>query len=226
VNSNLIRVIIGLSAASVALMGCTIGGVKSDDTGTTPDTTPRDSGNSGPGGNPGGNPGSIDSGDTSGGPGGPGGGDVDCDATESAPEGPSCVSSTISCGDTIEGNTQGGTNVLDEEFYQSATCFVPYHDLDNSERVYELIINGEGDPMTVDITLTATCGDLGMAAFYWSGDECPEGAFHNINNCDGKDISNNAAVQLYSTGEDEERYLISVDGDETAAFKLQVVCNQ
>lgn len=219
------RLILSLAATSMLLIGCTIGGTKpdNDDTGRTPGTVDSD------GGNPGG-PGGDDTSDTSdtstGGPGGPGGGDVDCDATEGAPSGPSCVSGVIRCGDIIEGNTQGGTDMIDDAFYESATCFVPYHDFEASERVYEFILDGGGDPITADITLSAPCGDLGLAVFYWTEDECPEGNLHNITNCDGADIGNSADAFLYSTGEDPDRYLIAVDGDETSAFKLEVQCQQ
>ena len=223
------RLLLSLAATSLLLAGCTIGGTKpADDTATT-DTT--GGGGTPGGGNPGGgNPGGGETGDTSdtaSGPGGPGGGaDVDCDTTEGAPSGPSCVSGVIRCGEVIEGNTRGGTNMIDDAFYESATCFVPYHDFESTERVYEFILDGGGEPITADITLDAPCGDLGLAVFFWTEDECPEGNLHNITNCDGKDISNSASAFLYSTGEDPDRYLIAVDGDETAAFRLEVQCDQ
>lgn len=215
-----------LPLAALALLACEIGGVKTPDTGadTGRDMTGTDGGG---GGNPGGGGGTGDTahtGDTSGG----GASDLECEGQGSSPPaGPDCVTATIQCGDVIEATTAGGSDALDEEFYQSAYCFVPFSDYAASERVYALEVDGGGDPVVINVSLEAPCGDLSLAMFYWDDtSSCPDGAKHNIANCDGEEAGSSITTSTYTTGETPDRYLIAVDGDAEAAFRLSVDCEQ
>ena len=202
-----------------------------DDTGTS---SPDDTGEGTPGGpGTGGDDTATSSGPGDGGAPGDGGspGTSDdtgfsCDDTPAPPHsGPSCVTDTIACGETVAISTRGGTDVLESSFYESATCFIPYSAYEGPERVYELILDGGGAPMTATVTLDSPCEDLSLATFFWTEDACPEGTAHNINSCDGGGASSGDSATLYTTGEDPDRYLIAVDGDEEAAFMLSVSCS-
>ena len=202
----------------------------SDDTGTSAPDDTETTGGPGSGGDDTGTTGGPSGPGDDGGTGGPGTGSddtgFDCDDTPGPPHsGSSCVTETIACGETVAISTRGGTDVLESSFYESATCFIPYSDYDGPERVYELILDGGGAPMTATVTLDSPCEDLSLATFFWTEDECPEGTAHNINSCDGGGASSGDSATLYTTGEDPDRYLIAVDGDEEAAFMLSVSCS-
>jgi hypothetical protein len=181
------------------------------------------------GGSDGGTDGGTDSGGDGGGDGGTdgggdgGGGDLDCEGVTAAPHvGPNCVSGTIACGETVESTTDGGSEAFNDEFYDDATCFISGQPYDGSERVYELILP-EGDAYYVDLVLDAPCEDLALATFYWTDeDACPTSG--SSVSCDGAGAASDPDVRFYHTGSYEDRYLIAVDGDADAAFRLSVSC--
>lgn len=157
----------------------------------------------------------------------PAGSDLDCDATydTTAPAGPDCLTSVISCGDVVEGTTLGGSSIMDAELYESAFCFVPFSDYDGPERVYELSLPAD---TTAYVTLEAPCKDLGFALMRWSyEDECPTGDEHGILDCNGQPsgtTGNTKEAQVWA--EKDTRFVLSVDGAAGAAapYRLSVVC--
>ncbi len=209
-----------LPAAALSLLACEIGAVKPTDTGADSGRDVTDPG--GDGGGTGGTGGAGETGDTA------PVSDLECEGQDSSPPaGPDCVTASIQCGQTIEASTTGGSVALDEEFYQSAYCFVPYSDYAAPERVYALEVDGGGEPMVITVSLEAPCGDLSLAMFYWDDTEsCPQGAQHNIANCDGEGAGRALSTSTYTTGESPDRYLIAVDGDAEAPFRLSVSCEQ
>ena len=149
-----------------------------------------------------------------------------CEVSTPAHSGASCIFDLIGCGSSVRATTEGGSVALDAEFYESAYCFIPEpDDYGAAERVYELVLDGGGEPITATITLDAPCGELSLAAFYWpEGDSCPQGSAHSVSVCEGKPASDGSSVLLYATGEDPARYLVAVDGQAEAAFELSVSC--
>ena len=151
--------------------------------------------------------------------------DFDCDGAydDSLPEGPDCLSGVLQCGDVVEGTTRGGSSQLTRDFYESAYCFVPYNAYDGPERVYELELEAN---TTATVTLEAPCGDLGFGAARWSDTEtCPAEEGHAILDCNGQPsdtVGDTKDAEFWA--EDDTRFIISVDGDEPAAFRLTVEC--
>lgn len=151
--------------------------------------------------------------------------DLDCDASydDSAPAGPDCLTGTLSCGDVVEGHTRGGSSVLDESFYETAFCFVPYTSYTGPERVYAIDLDAG---LTATVILEAPCGDLGFGAARWSDeDTCPSGEDHAIIDCNGKPADTTSNTKEASFwAEIDTRFVVSVDGAEPAAFRLSVEC--
>ena len=152
--------------------------------------------------------------------------DLDCDGTfdDSAPGGPDCLTGVVTCGETIEGHTRGGSSAMGQDLYESAFCFVPFTDYSGPERVYELQLPAD---TTAYVTLEAPCGDLGFAMMRWSDEEtCPTGEDHSILDCNGQPADttgNTKDAQVWA--EKDTRFVISVDGAEPAAFRLNVECD-
>ncbi|MCP4810596.1 MAG: hypothetical protein GY913_33065 [Proteobacteria bacterium] len=153
--------------------------------------------------------------------------DLDCDAAydTTAPSGPDCLTGTITCGQTIEGTTLGGSTVMDSDLYESAYCFVPFTDYDGPERAYELQLEAD---TTAYVTLEAPCGDLGFGLMRWSyEDTCPTGEEHGILDCNGQpsdSTSNTKEAQVWA--EKDTRFVLAVDGSAGggAPFRITVEC--
>lgn len=149
--------------------------------------------------------------------------DLDCDAdlTEAAPT-EDCITTTISCGETVSGSTEGSASEMAALVYESAYCFVPFHDYDGAERVYELIIPAETQ---AKVSLASPCSELSLAALRWEEtDECPLDDSHGIAQCEGLEAGDGGEVTINSQG--EARYLVSVDSAQgmEANFELSVAC--
>jgi hypothetical protein len=76
----------------------------------------------------------------------------------------------ISCGDRIEGTTEGGSNQIEGEVYEDSYCFVPFENYDGPERAYELMLP---EYTFATIYYSFPCQDMAIAAFRWAPDECP-----------------------------------------------------
>ncbi len=205
----------GALSLGLVAVGCDTGGSKDDGSG---DDTGRDF---------------NDGDDGSGGGGGGGSANVDCsdDTLDTTPPaGPDCLTGSIHCGETIVATTEGGSTELEEVFYEAARCFIPYENYDGPERVYELILDGNGQDMNAIITLDAPCQELAMGVFYMSDDEteCPNGTQHNISTCYGEAVSSGFETTVYITGQYVERYFIAVDGPSgtETPFSISVDCQQ
>lgn len=148
----------------------------------------------------------------------------DCDEARAttAPGGPDCLSGVLSCGDTLEATTEGGSTQLDGGLYEDGYCFVPFEDYEGPERAYELLV-----PPETLVTLIAdfSCQDMALVAALWSDeDTCPyEGAGLYV--CEGKSVSSGAEV-LILPDDAEARYVVVVDSPagQEGNFSLEVVC--
>ncbi|MCB9759571.1 MAG: hypothetical protein H6739_06995 [Alphaproteobacteria bacterium] len=149
---------------------------------------------------------------------------VDCDASYSTapPAGPDCVTSTISCGDTVYGTTEGGSTIMDEDLYGDAFCFIPYDDYQSSERVYALTV-----PQNTSVTLTVDtpCAPMSYAMMRWDDASfCPHGTQYSIAECEGDEAGGGGVehIDVFNAA----RYLISIDAPEgtTGPFGLRVEC--
>ncbi|MEZ4239439.1 MAG: hypothetical protein R3F59_25435 [Myxococcota bacterium] len=141
--------------------------------------------------------------------------------------GPECVTATVECGQKVIGHTKGGTNVFDEQLYQSLQCtpaFYNYHE--GGERAYLLELPA-GD-MHVDVWLDTPCVDLDLAAFRLpAGVTCPT-ADSPIEQCDmwPDPGTQRDHVRLVSQG--GSRWLVVVEGKDGAdgLFGLTFDCAQ
>lgn len=89
----------------------------------------------------------------------------------SSPGGPDCVTKSISCGQTIQGTTKGGSSVLNEDLYDSWFCGYPApSSFDGSERVYLLDLDGAYD---IQVSLSSPCKEVDLLAIHFESERCP-----------------------------------------------------
>lgn len=171
--------------------------------------------------------GGIFGGDSGDGDGGGGGVDPpDCDddqlSTDPSP-GPDCLTGVISCGDRIEGTTEGGSNQIEGEVYEDSYCFVPFENYDGPERAYELMLP---EYTTAKIYYSFPCQDMAIAAFRWAPDECPTFGGETTFVCEGDGLGRSGSVEI-SHELEEKRFLVVVDAPSgtEAPFALRVECS-
>jgi hypothetical protein len=164
-----------------------------------------------------------DSGDGDGGGGGVEPPDCDDDQLSTDPPGgPDCLTGVISCGDRIEGTTEGGSNQIEGEVYEDSYCFVPFENYDGPERAYELMLP---EYTTATIYYSFPCQDMAIAAFRWAPDECPTFGGETTFVCEGDGLGRSGSVEISHEFE-EKRFLVVVDapGGTEAPFALRVEC--
>lgn len=138
--------------------------------------------------------------------------------------GPGCVTSRISCGETIVGHTGGGVRRFDTKFYEKKFCWPATEDHDGGEeRVYRLDMpDGEWHAF---VWLDTPCADLDLFALKWNGDDCPTMG-HNVAQCEAnlKAGARQERVDLVHQG--QATWFLVVEGkrDEEGPFALHVQC--
>lgn len=150
---------------------------------------------------------------------------LDCEANFStgAPNGPDCVTDTVSCGDTVRGTTEGGSEQMDASLYQDAFCFIASNDFEGPERVYALDVP---DSTEVVLTVTTPCENLSYAMMRWEEtDRCPYGSQFSIQECEGRDQGRGGSSRMDVFN--ASRFLISIDGPAgtSAPFAFSVECS-
>ena len=148
--------------------------------------------------------------------------DVPCDTKNGRRARDGCVTSEISCGDQIIGNTAGGKNHFDGAFYRSKYCLPFDNDYSGKERVYLLKLPAQ---TVADIWLDSDCEDLDLFAMRWNYDgKCPT-IDHLISECESDESKKGGHTRLVTTRRAAE-YLVAVDGKAaaTGAFGISVDC--
>jgi hypothetical protein len=150
--------------------------------------------------------------------------DVDCDMKKGRGPRDGCLTKTVSCGDTVKGNTVGGRSHFDDGFYVAKFCTPAANHYTGNERVYAL----ELPPNTgANIFLDTDCADLDLFAFRWPYDgKCPT-ASHTISECEADDDDGDGVVHV-ETVNNPGAYMIVVDGKAgvEAPFHLTIECGQ
>ncbi len=149
---------------------------------------------------------------------------LDCDdgPAPAAIQGPDCVTATLSCGQTILGTTEGGTDVMDGDAYQSWYCaVVGPSEYAGAERVYAFQHPGGGN---ATVYLSSPCDDLDLFAIHWEDDDICPIADYSIQECEGDIGSGSHSFVIWN--DTPRRYLVVVEGPqgEEAPFELSVVC--
>jgi hypothetical protein len=147
--------------------------------------------------------------------------DEDCDVTYdvAALGGPDCVTEALSCGDSVETMTGGGSQYIDGPALQSWFCTIAGDsDYLGPERVYEFV--HPGDSSEVTISMQEPCGGLELFVMGWADDECPvEGT--GVLQCD--EALGTGQLKIWDN--EPRRYIIIVDGADTSLpFSLSVFC--
>jgi hypothetical protein len=140
--------------------------------------------------------------------------------SQDPPAGPDCVSSVISCGETLEATTGGGSEQFYSGVYEDWFCTIPPANYNGPERVFLLDITGSKD---IDIDLDAGCGEVDLFAMHWADDTCPyEGV--SIFECEGATKTGDDHIDLF-TDQDYRFYIVveSRSGD-AVNFRLSVSC--
>jgi hypothetical protein len=153
---------------------------------------------------------------------------ADCDSVpKDAPiEGPDCITGVLSCGDTVVGHTQGGSNKFTTRFYEKHFCTPATTDHDSGdERVYQLNMP-DGD-WTADVYLDTPCGDLDLAALKWTGESCPTEA-SMVGQCEMSVREGGHREHLKLSSRKATSWLLAVEGKDASegAFALVVTCRE
>lgn len=144
-----------------------------------------------------------------------------CDAPVSTAPPNACLSGTLTCGQVIEGTTEGGDSAWEDEFYAKNFCFPAGDGRSGPERVYNFKAPEYQD---ITIRLDSDCADLDVAAIAWTYDgKCP-GVNHNVPECESAGAPGGGKVRL-NTFKSRD-YLVVVDGKRRASgtFRLTVTC--
>jgi hypothetical protein len=145
-----------------------------------------------------------------------------CDADVSTAGPVSCLSGTLTCGQTIEATTVGGDSEWNDDFYAGAFCFPAGDDRSGPERVFLFKAPASQD---VDIKLQSDCVDLDIAALAWNYEGTCPGVNHLIPECEGDAKAGGGRLRLNTFKERD--YLIAVEGKRgaTGTFRLTVDCH-
>ncbi len=140
-----------------------------------------------------------------------------------AVKGPSCVTDTITCGQTVVGHTRGGSNNFTTRFYEKQYCWPATVQKDGGdERVYRFELP---EQTRAYIVLDTPCADLDVAAIKWNGSECPSEA-NRVTQCDMLRKDGNERETVIIEAIQPTSWLLAVEGvgSEEGAFALTVQC--
>jgi hypothetical protein len=136
--------------------------------------------------------------------------------------GPGCVTAPITCGDTIQGTTVGGTRHFDGDRYVHSYCFPTTEDSHRgTERVYAFQLQTD---QRATFVLKSPCADLDLAVLRWEkADRCP-GPSESVSECEGQNRGGGGTAKVWNNR--PARYLVIVDGSDTqgANFELSATC--
>lgn len=141
--------------------------------------------------------------------------------------GPGCITSDISCGETIVGHTKGGVRRFDTDWWESNFCWPATEDHDGGEeRVYRLVMP-EGE-WRAFVWMDSPCADLDLMALRWNeGDDCPPEGVH-VTHCESNLVRGvgNERIELVHQG--QATWLIVVEGkdQQEGPFGLHVQCRK
>lgn len=145
-----------------------------------------------------------------------------CDAAvdKSSPQG--CITQEISCGDVIEGSTEGGDNLWADEFYAKHFCFPAGDNRTGPERIYVLKVPERQD---VTLRLDSDCADLDLAAIAWAYDGTCPGVNHLVPECESNNSTDGGGKVRLNVFKARD-YLVAVEGKNHASgtFRLTVQC--
>ena len=147
----------------------------------------------------------------------------DRNLSDAAPGGPDCVSQTISCGQTLEGRTKGGSTQFEESTYDPWFCGVGFpSDYSGPERVYLLDVDVS---TLIDVSLDSPCSEVDLIAIHWNDDTCPYPGV-GISECENSWDNGNDSLQLFTDG--AYRFFIVVEprSANDTNFRLTVDCTE
>ncbi len=149
--------------------------------------------------------------------------DMPCDKpVESSPP-ISCVSGRLTCGQIIEGTTEGGDSRWGDTFYAEKFCIPALDGHEGPERVYVFEAPAQAG---IDVKLISDCADLDILGvrYQYTG-TCPDRG-SAIPQCEGDNHRGGGKIHI-ETFERPESWLIAVDGKggATGTFRLKVECD-
>jgi len=148
--------------------------------------------------------------------------DVNCEAKAGRPPRDGCVSGALECGRALEGNTTGGRQHFDDDFYVTKYCQPQQHNYSGNERVYTLDLAANTG---ANIWLDSDCADLDLFTIRWTYDgKCPTPS-HTVSECEVDAASGGGVVHVENVG-NAAQYMVIVDGKQgvEAPFRLTVEC--
>ncbi|MFT7517902.1 MAG: hypothetical protein ACI9MC_000026 [Kiritimatiellia bacterium] len=151
------------------------------------------------------------------------------------PKGPSCLTDTIKCGQTIIGHTKGGTNQYNTRFYERNTCWPGTRNHNGGdERVYQFVANDsprfkKGEQrQRVTVWFDTPCADLTFSAMYTKKkNQCP-GPQDSVGWCDSANpfTRKSNRNKMNMTVDQGEVYYFFVEGadEEEGPFSITLEC--
>lgn len=126
---------------------------------------------------------------------------------------------------TIEGTTKGGANLMGDSFYQKAACTPQRTNFyrNSPEAMYQLHVA----PNTlVEIRLDSNCADLDPFAYRWERTSPPTEKHARVSDECEMDVHQGDGKVVVTTVDNEQTYLIGVDGKngEAGNFRMTILC--
>jgi len=152
----------------------------------------------------------------------------DCDdgVSSPAPDGTSCITESLACGETISGHLSGGSQSLSGDDYGSdwACGSVGTDTYTGTERMFSF--EHPGGSTTAVISLDSPCGDLDLFTAHWEdeGDCLRSGVA--IGECDSS-TAGGSSDQIDIWNSEARRYVVVVDtpGGDELPFTLSADCD-
>jgi hypothetical protein len=141
--------------------------------------------------------------------------------SDAPPSGPSCLSGTIACGESVTATTEGGSEHFRAVHYEAFYCLVPDGLYTGPERVYAIELEGD---VLATFSLYSPCGDLDLVVL--RDDEagpCPA-EDQLLTECEADVSAGSGSTSVWT--DRPSRYLVIVDGKDPleANFELSVSC--
>ncbi len=135
----------------------------------------------------------------------------------------SCISGRLTCGQIIEGTTEGGDSEWGDIFYAEKFCIPALDGHQGPERVYVFEAPAQA---SVAVKLVSECADLDILGLrYQYTGVCPDRG-SAIPQCEGDNHRGGGKIMI-ETFDRPETWLIAVDGKggATGTFRLKVECD-
>ena len=133
---------------------------------------------------------------------------------------------SLSCGETVVGNTTGGASVFDGRFYEHHFCAPPSDNYaGGGERAYRFEM--PAGRYEAEIHMDTPCGDLDLLAWPWAED-CAPTRDDRISRCEASHAVGKRSDEIHLTQLERTSWVVVVEGKqpERLPFALTIMCRE